>query len=134
MGMEGGSFKLIPEILLLLNGVFPIVWLIVSLSHYFKTQKLIANFPGNGNDVGEREIASSKTSKCFKMSILVIFVMPIFVFTMTSIVLVVGLLRKSSLNFSFGQDGRIENSGELVRLMEYAALDSKIYKSMVWSF
>lgn len=131
--MEGRSFKLIPEILLLLNGVFPIVWLIVSLSHYFKTQKLIANFPGNGNDVGEREIASSKTSKCFKMSILVVFVMPIFVFTMTSIVLVVGLLRKSSLNFSFGQDGRIENSGELVRLMEYAALDSKIYKSMVWS-
>lgn len=131
--MGGGSFQILIWLLLVISGIFPIVWLIVSLSHYFKTQKLIANFPGNGNDAGEREVASSRTSKCFKRSILVIFVMPIFVFTMTCIVLVVGMLRKSSLNFSFEQDGKIENSGEIVRLMEYAALDARIYKSMIWS-
>lgn len=130
---NGGSFQIVTGLLVAVTGIYPIVWLIVSLSHYFKTQKLISNFPATGNDAGEREAASLKTSKCFKRSILVIFVLPIFVFTMTCIVLVVGILRKSSLNFSFAEDGRLQNSGEIVRLVEYAALDSRVYKAMVWT-
>lgn len=135
-GSSNGDLSfLLPQALLLVAGLFPIVWLIVSLSLYFRTQKVIANFSGQGDEATERERTSTQTSKGFKLSILVIFVMPVFIFTLTFILLVVGILKKSGLllpSTSVVEDGEL-TSKALIHLFETTALNSMVYKFMVWS-
>lgn len=124
---------LIPQILEMLTSMFSIVWLVASLTYYFKTQKIISSFPANGNTASEREAVSSNTASNFKKSLMVIFVMPILVSTVSFAFLVIGFMRDSFSNLSLDNDGHRVDPRIVASMMETSVLDPLVYKVIVWS-
>jgi len=72
------SIFMVHQIINLACEIFPLIWFVLSLIHYFKTKKTIAKFPPIPATTEGSVDANSRIIKSFRQSILILFVLPVF--------------------------------------------------------
>ncbi|KAK6205168.1 uncharacterized protein RJT21DRAFT_13659 [Scheffersomyces amazonensis] len=102
--------------------IISFLWLILSIVNYFKTKKIISKFPTGTND---------KLITAFRRSILVIFVLPVFIFFLSVGVLIYKLLHNIKLPTQGVSD--LEMEVFQIKIMETSLLESSGLLFVIWS-
>lgn len=93
--------------------VFPFIWFVITLVHYFKTKKTIAKFPPLSTDSDESINANERVLKSFRQSILIIFVLPIVLGFILGFIIAYHMINSHAYDF----DGFDFNGRESIALL-----------------
>lgn len=134
--LEPILLRSIHGILGFVNGVFPIIWISLSVMHYFKTKTAINKFPPIPTDTGGAVEANARIIKSFKQSILIIFVLPIFLFTVFGAFMVYFMVKSNKYQLRTPIDPNARNGLEQavseMNILEMLIFDGSTVLQVVW--
>lgn len=115
--------------------IFPLIWFVLSLVHYFKTKKTIAKFPPVSPASEGSVDANERIVKSFRQSILILFVLPVFLMSIFLAFIVYHIIHSNEYSLDIPNTSR-EDILELVltfRMLEIQTFDRSTILPALWS-
>lgn len=115
--------------------IFPLIWFVLSLVHYFKTKKTIAKFPPV-SPASEGSIdANERIVKSFRQSILILFVLPVFLMSIFVAFMVYHIVHSNEYSLDIPTTGRedIIDLALLMKVLEIQTFDKSTILPALWS-
>ena len=113
---------------------FPLIWFVLSLVHYFQTKKTIAKFPPI-SPASEGSIdANEKIVKSFRQSILILFVLPVFLLLIVVAFMLYHIIHSNEYVLDLPNTGREEiiDLALLMRVVEIQTFDKSTILPALW--
>lgn len=115
--------------------VFPLIWFVLSLVHYFKTKKTIAKFPPISATAEGSVDANSRIIKSFRQSILILFVLPVFLAFVFGTFVAYHIIHSNEYSLDIPNTTGREDIAQLVlsmRMLEILTFDNSAILPAVW--